>query len=1274
MEDPKSKKGGRDKLGPQGVGVPAKGDSSASNPPFDPLEGATISDAPITPPPVKSAPPPVKSAPPAKPPASKAAPQPPPPRPNPDATIVETPPSPPTPSTPKPTTKVVSQQQDATISDSLPATPASTAGRALSGIYMKETILQPGDLVGARYEILALLGEGGMGAVYKALDREVERTVALKLIRPELASNPAILARFKQELLTAHQVTHKNVIRIYDIAEADGVKFITMEFVEGRDLRHILTDRGTLPVSESVEIIRQVCYALDAAHSAGIIHRDLKPQNIMQEEKTGRILVMDFGLARTIGGDGMTQTGALLGTIEYMSPEQSMGKALDQRSDIFAVGLMFYELLTGKTPYRADTAMASLLMRNQQRAIPAVELDETIPKALSDIVSKCLERDLEQRYQNVQQVLADLDNFQGARPTYASISLPQEVIIAGKREFPWKWVAVGALALVAVGGGYLLKPTGTRTTLGTNAIPKAPEMSLAILPFHNATTDTSLDWLGPSLADMLSTDVGQSASLRTVSSNRLHQVLKDLRIPDNAEFDPDTLKRLAEFSNADTLVWGQYAKFGDQIRINATLQDLKHNRTVPLKIDAASEKEIPATVDGLAELIRKNLSVSSDVVKELKASSFQPTSKSVEALRDYNQALVAQRNGKSQDAQKLFEQATKEDPSFALAYSKLAQAYSSLGYDDQAEQAARRAVDLSQNLPEAEKYLITAIHAQIARNLPEAIKAYENLAKASPGNADVQSALADLYQQTGDLAKADQYNQAILKADPKNISAMLEAGALAILGGKPQDALDPLNRALALAVQVDNQEQKANALHRIGFAYFKMNNPQEALRNYEEELAIWKQLGQKRGLAVSLNEIAKVQALQGNNKDALANFQQALDTRRDIGDKRGLGDTLIDIGNFYDDRGDHDQALKNYKEALKVQRDIGNESLQASCLNDIGAVYFEKAQYEDALTYFQQALQLREKANVPGDIVQAVGNIATTSVRMGQYDQAITQYMRALDLWRSMNDNRGAAVTSYTLGQMFALQGRFGAAVNSMQSAFNTFQQLKEKTTDMADVTGGYGEALVLAGRGDEAKSLLNDALNLSRELKSDAMVSQTLIYQGDAAYYAGDDKTARALYEQGLAAATKSKEPERVLRAKMSLARVVAREGSPQEAIASLKPLAQQADEVGLQNISLECSLSTAEAMLRNRDNTHAQQELERALLRADKVGLKPLSAQAHYLLGNALRSSGNQVEAQQHYRNVVQMLDAMRQDKGAEKLLQRADFKLMYDEASKQAQAGKS
>ena len=199
--------------------------------------------------------------------------------------------------------------------------------------------------------------------------------VALKVIRPDLAGNQAIIDRFKQELLLATQVTHKNVIRIYDLSEADGMKFITMEYVEGEDLRGLMMKKqGKLSPEEAVEIMQQTCRALEAAHSAGIIHRDLKPQNIMRD-KTGRVLVMDFGLARTLEGDGMTQTGALVGTMDYMSPEQALGKDLDQRSDVFAMGLIFYELLTGKMPYKADSAVASLLKRTQERAAPVSSHD-----------------------------------------------------------------------------------------------------------------------------------------------------------------------------------------------------------------------------------------------------------------------------------------------------------------------------------------------------------------------------------------------------------------------------------------------------------------------------------------------------------------------------------------------------------------------------------------------------------------------------------------------------------------------------------------------------------------------------------------------------------------------------------------------------------------------------------------------------------------------------------------------------------------------------------
>jgi tetratricopeptide (TPR) repeat protein/predicted Ser/Thr protein kinase len=1146
-----------------------------------------------------------------------------------------------------------------------PADALPTQGEALIGVLLAE-----------RYEILELLGQGGMGAVYKARDTELERLVALKLIRPELASNPEILRRFKQELILAREVTHRNVIRIFDLGQAKGVKFITMEFVEGRDLRTLLKDKGKLSPDEAVQIIAQVCRALEAAHAAGVVHRDLKPQNIMLDAKE-RVYVMDFGIAHSLETPGMTQTGALLGTPEYMSPEQAKGMKVDARSDLFALGIIFYEMLTGGSPYKADTALATLLKRTQERPQPPADVDPTIPKAISDVVVKCLEIDREHRFSTAREILEDLGqemptSVRTIAPTIVPPAAAPEPVQVSLFERYRIWIAGVAAVVLLAALGVVFRGKIFPGSAGKSA-PPVEQASLAILPFRNASGDPSLDWLGPSLADMLSTDVGQSASLRTISPDRLHQVLADLQITANVTVDPAALRHIGEFSSADTVVWGQYAKFGDEIRIDATLQDLKRDRRVPLKIEGASEKDVPAAVDRLAESIRQNLSVSSDVLKELKATSFQPSTKSIPAMRDYNQGIALQRDGKSLEAEKQFEAAAMEDPGFALAYSKLAQSYMRLGYDSEAEQAAQKAVELSQNLPDNEKYLIAAMRAQTARNLPEAISAYSKLAKASPGNTDVQSALADLYEQSGDFAKASEYNQKLLAANPKDIIATLTMGRLAISSGKPQASLDPLNRALTLSVQLDNQEEKANSLHLIGHAYWQMNKPEEAVRYFQEELAIWRQLGQKHGIALSLNEMAKAQTQLGENKSALPNFQQALTIRREIGDKQGLGDTLMDMGNFYADRGEHDQALRIYKEALQIERDIGNENLQAGCLNNIGAVYFETAQYEDARAYYQQSLELYEKANVPREIAYTVHNLAETSVRIGQYDQAVSQYMRALDLRRSVDDTRGAAIESYTLGTMFDNQGRFGAAINSKQGALKTFRDLNDKTTWMVELAGGYGESLALAGRGEEAKTYFNDALSLARELKNDGLVSQTLAFQGDAAYYYGDSKAARALYGQALQAATRSKEPARILVAKVALARIAATEESPQQAISSLRQLAQQADEQGVPNISVECSISAAEAMIRSHDNPHAQQELERALLRTDKIGLKPLSAKAHYLLATILRASGNQSEAQQHYRDTLQLLDGMRQEAGADKILERSDFKSMHDEATRSSPAAK-
>ncbi|MGC2139125.1 MAG: protein kinase, partial [Candidatus Sulfotelmatobacter sp.] len=564
--DPKDRP---DSTNQPGVSVPAKGDSSGSNFPIDP--DATLVDFPQ---------------------ATS----------DPEATFVDS--------------DATLVDLDATLVDvgSVRGSPAPPSGPRNARVQVAAPMLQTGDVLGGRYEILQMLGEGGMGAVYKARDRELDRFVALKLIRPELAANPSILARFKQELLLSREVTHRNVIRIYDLGDADGVKFITMEFVEGQDLRSLIQENKKFPPEEAVELMQQVCRALEAAHTLGIIHRDLKPQNIMRDQ-TGRILVMDFGLARMVEGDGMTQTGALVGTMEYMSPEQAMGKNLDQRSDLYSMGLILYELLTGKMPFKAESAVASLLKRNQEQAAPVSDHDQTIPRALSNIVAKCLERDPALRYQTATEFLQDLEIWQG-KSAAATLRFPTSEKPWGQT-IPWHWIGGTAAVLALAITGFLLR--GELFKPGKKATATGPAVSLAILPFRNASGDPSFDWLGPSLAEMLSTDVGQSARLRTASPTSLHQIFTDLRISSATVLDPATIRRVADFSNADRVVWGQYAKFGDQIRIDATLQDIKNDRTVPLKIDVQSEKEIPGAVDRLAESIRQKLALPENVLKELKA-------------------------------------------------------------------------------------------------------------------------------------------------------------------------------------------------------------------------------------------------------------------------------------------------------------------------------------------------------------------------------------------------------------------------------------------------------------------------------------------------------------------------------------------------------------------------------------------------------------------------------------------------------------------------------
>jgi len=1114
--------------------------------------------------------------------------------------------------------------------------------------------LEPGSVLGERYEILQLLGQGGMGAVYKARDIELERTVAVKVIRPDLASHPEILRRFKQELILAREVTHRNVIRIFDLGQASGVRYITMEYVEGRDLRALLHEKKKLTPEEAVPIFLQIAAALEAAHSAGVVHRDLKPQNILVD-KEGRVYVMDFGVARSLETPGMTQTGALMGTPEYMSPEQAKGLKADARSDLFSLGIIFYEMLSGVSPFEADTAMATMFKRTRERAVPLAEAGSGVPVFLSDIVSKCLEIDPEQRYPSARAIIEDLEKWKSGTVRSAMNPAARWLKYAPRQQ---KWLAAGIAACLVLAAAYAFRD---KLPLRFSMKPAAAvqPVSLAILPFHNASTDVTMDWLGPSLAEMLRTDVGQSASLRTVSSDRLHQILKDLRIPENADFDPDTLKRLAEFSSADTLVWGRYVKLGEQIRIDATLLDLKHERSMPLKSEAPNEKQLLQSVARLAQEIQQNLALPTDVLKELRSKSFRPSSDSVEALHNYNEGMELARQGNHLEAAKRFEASIHADPEFALAYSKLGQTYSNLRNDDKAEQFSRRAVDLSEKLPLQERYLIQANYAQVSNDNRKAIESYENLEKVSPDDVDVHFHLGGLYETTGAYDKARVELAKVLAIDPKHVDALLAAGRVEIRSKNPKGSLDYLNRGLSLTVQLDNPDGKATILNAIGAAYEQLNKPEEALRNYEESVAIKRGLGQKPGIALTLANIARVQSGLGKPEEAYKSYQGAVKLQREIGDKKGLGVTLIGLGGLYKAREQYEEALKVYKESLQIQRDIGNENNQALCLNNIGNVYLAKGQSSDALTYYERALELRKKVNIPSQVGETLHNLAEASLKDGDYSQSLDYHLKALELFRSSGDKSGAAIQSYSMGTIFEYQGRYGAALKSKEDALKTFRELQDRSFWMAEILSGYGNSLSQVGRYDEAQKNLAEAMTLARELQNKTLVAQILNFQGDTFYYRGDIKSAADLFAQALTGISGKVEKDVVLLSKLNSAKCVVAGKRSRAPIASLKALVQEADAVGLKHISTEAELALAEALLNAHQYPAARKELETSLRMSEKLGLQALLARSHYLMGRTLELSGSgSAEVAPHYAAARRILETIHQESGSDSILKRADL----------------
>ena len=636
--------------------------------------------------------------------------------------------------------------------------PGSTWG---SGMH-----LQPGKVLANRYEVVKTLGEGGMGAVYKALDLELEREVALKVIKPELANNPEILQRFKQELILARQVTDRNVIRIFDLGEAGRIKFITMEYVEGESLYQILRRQSKLEIAEAVAIMEQVASGLAAAHREGIIHRDLKPGNIMRDVH-GRVVVMDFGLARSLDGDGMTRTGAMMGTIEYMSPEQAQGKELSASSDIFTVGLILYELLAGVTPFHAESAIASLLKRTQERAIPLADIDKKIPGTLSNIVCKCLEKDPARRYQSAEGLVADLRAWQGkdagSRVSVTAASLQMNRM----RELPWRRIAISAVVMVAMAAGIVLFVSRKPHT--ATVVAHAP-VSVLVGDFQNRTGDSILDG---TLEPMFNVALEGASFINAFNRGTARNIAGGLSNPSKILND-QTCRLIAVKEGIAAIVTGSLSKHGSgySLKVNA-IDAVTGKNLASAELTAANQDELLLDVAKIAVPIRQALGDTTPKSVQLAAEQGTMSTGNIEALHQYSIGMDQQFQGKWADALQSFSKAAQLDPEFARAYAGMAAAEGNLGQLQNAEKDAKLAMEHVGRMTERERYRVRGLYYVWTQDWQNCIEDYSNLVKQYPADNIGYGNLAGCYARMLDMPNAMDVARRGLKISPNDLFARM---------------------------------------------------------------------------------------------------------------------------------------------------------------------------------------------------------------------------------------------------------------------------------------------------------------------------------------------------------------------------------------------------------------------------------------------------------------------------------------------------------------------
>ncbi|HYO11870.1 MAG TPA: tetratricopeptide repeat protein [Thermoanaerobaculia bacterium] len=1063
-----------------------------------------------------------------------------------------------------------------------------------------------GSRLAGRYRVVELVGVGGMGMVYRAHDEQLDLPVAVKVLRPDLAGGGRRLERFKQELVLARQVSHPHVVRIHDLGSDGDIVFLTMDFVPGRSLSELLAEEGPLSPDRAVGIARQIASALAAAHEAGVVHRDLKPGNVLLDD-SGRALISDFGIARSLAGPGRTLPGAVVGTLDYLAPEQARGGTVDGRTDLYALGILLYEMLTGKLPF-AGGSEAEVLAQRLTGAMRDLEsAGVKVPRRLAAIVRRLLQRDPVRRYPSAREVIDDLGRWRG-------VALPR-----------WQPVAIaacGALALLVLGGTgreqvRLGRPEPTPSPPAT-----APRHSLALLPLVDETGREDLAWVASGLPEMLAASLAEASGLRVLDSSRVFRTLESLKLSPGP-LDEAEAQRLAKLLDADRLVIGRVRAARDRLRIDLSLMatDLPDAPAQWLHAEAGAQETF-RLVDRLAAMLRERLDVPPAAARPI-------ISRSPAALAAYVEGAASLRRGDTLAAEAALERAVASDPGYGAAWMQLARARAALGRREAAREAARKAVASLGPDTGRSAYEARALEARLLGRSEEAQKILARLVESYPEDAEARVDLAEAYGEQGALDRAVSTLEGAVRLAPNHPRAWFLLAKYSILAGNSRRAIDEyLVHALVVQNQLGSEEGRANVLNAFGVAYHNLGEIERAAENYEQAAAIRRRIGDERGYATTLRNLANLYLVRGKTELAERYLQEALALLERLGDGPGVADLHNDFGVLAEERGSYEEALTHYQKALRARRDLGNDSALAQSFGNVGYACYQLGRYDDALVYWQQGLELARKSGDPGGIVLATQNLGLLELARGDWNEAVELFLSALRTSRELGMKEATASSLGHLGRLAQYQGRPAAALASFKEALAVLRELDdlrglaEFTLAQAEVELGLGNEPASAQHLRTATELLKKGSNREQQADLERL-------RGEWHLLRGEPDSARTALRRAVIHAKESHSVVAWLDARLSAVQVDLSSGSARATLAEAERLRTEAEELGHARLRLRAAETLARAALAAGDSQRAREAARAGIERAAACGGYSRTYSFHLLLARALVQAGLEDEA---------------------------------------------